>query len=173
MVRGQGKRCRLTLHVRTLPLIVSNVKRKGLTALQNITWRRCWLLQKRVAVEHARGGSLLLLPYDWGRGGPSHLPFGTAAYPTNTLVYLTRPTSSSMTSRDITSRLRESVWNGSIPLELRLHNGDCRTYDDSDPYMVRASPKAEARLTACRSNSPGFHTLVCSHKDFTHFSRQT
>ena len=41
-----------------------------------------------------------------------------------------------MNSRDVTSRLRESVWNGSIPLEVRLHNGDCRTYDESDPYMV-------------------------------------
>lgn len=42
-----------------------------------------------------------------------------------------------MSSRDVTSRLRESVWNGSIPLEIRLHNGDCRTYDDSDPYMIQ------------------------------------
>ncbi|KAF2630722.1 autophagy protein 5 [Macroventuria anomochaeta] len=42
-----------------------------------------------------------------------------------------------MTSRDVTSRLRESVWNGSIPLEVRLHNGDCRTYDESDPYMIQ------------------------------------
>ncbi|KAJ4987190.1 autophagy protein Apg5 [Stagonosporopsis vannaccii] len=42
-----------------------------------------------------------------------------------------------MSSRDVTSRLRESVWNGSIPLEVRLHNGDCRTYDDSVPYMIQ------------------------------------
>ncbi|XPT02058.1 Autophagy protein 5 [Ascochyta lentis] len=42
-----------------------------------------------------------------------------------------------MGSRDVTSRLRESVWNGSIPLEVRLHNGDCRTYDDSDPYLIQ------------------------------------
>jgi autophagy-related protein 5 len=42
-----------------------------------------------------------------------------------------------MSSRDVTSRLRERVWNGSIPLEIRLHKGDCRTYDDSDPYLVR------------------------------------
>jgi autophagy-related protein 5 len=39
-------------------------------------------------------------------------------------------------SRDVTSRLRERVWNGSIALEIRLHKGDCRTYDDSDPYLV-------------------------------------
>ncbi|KAH6612586.1 autophagy protein 5 [Boeremia exigua] len=42
-----------------------------------------------------------------------------------------------MSSRDVTSRLRESVWNGSIPLEVRLHNEDCRTYDDSDPYIIQ------------------------------------
>ncbi len=45
-----------------------------------------------------------------------------------------------MSSRDVTSRLRESVWNGSIPLEIRLHKGDCRTYDDSDPYLVGLLP---------------------------------
>jgi hypothetical protein len=39
-------------------------------------------------------------------------------------------------SRDVTSRLRERVWNGSIALEIRLHKGDCRTYDDSDSYLV-------------------------------------
>jgi autophagy-related protein 5 len=42
-----------------------------------------------------------------------------------------------MASRDATSRLREGVWNGSIPLEIRLHKADCRTYDESDPYLVR------------------------------------
>ncbi|KAJ4370636.1 Autophagy protein 5 [Neocucurbitaria cava] len=40
-------------------------------------------------------------------------------------------------SRDVSSRLRQSVWNGSIPLEIRLHKGDCRTYDDSDPYLIQ------------------------------------
>jgi hypothetical protein len=44
----------------------------------------------------------------------------------------------SMASRDVTTRLRQSTWNGSIPLEIRLHKGDCRTYDESDPYLVRA-----------------------------------
>ncbi|KAH7391828.1 autophagy protein 5 [Pyrenochaeta sp. MPI-SDFR-AT-0127] len=42
-----------------------------------------------------------------------------------------------MASRDVTSRLRQSVWNGSIPLEIRLHKGDCRTYDESDPYLIQ------------------------------------
>ena len=42
----------------------------------------------------------------------------------------------SMASRDVTGRLRQSTWNGSIPLEIRLHKGDCRTYDESEPYLV-------------------------------------
>lgn len=42
-----------------------------------------------------------------------------------------------MGSRDATGRLRQSTWDGSIPLEIRLHKGDCRTYDASDPYLVR------------------------------------
>ncbi|KAH8731422.1 autophagy protein 5 [Phaeosphaeriaceae sp. PMI808] len=42
-----------------------------------------------------------------------------------------------MSSRDVTSRLRQSVWTGSIPLEIRLHKGDCRTYDESDPYLIQ------------------------------------
>ncbi|KAF1845794.1 autophagy protein-like protein 5 [Cucurbitaria berberidis CBS 394.84] len=40
-------------------------------------------------------------------------------------------------SRDATSRLRQSVWNGSLPLEIRLHKGDCRTYNESDPYIIQ------------------------------------
>ncbi|KAF2015692.1 autophagy protein 5 [Aaosphaeria arxii CBS 175.79] len=40
-------------------------------------------------------------------------------------------------SRDVTSRLRQTIWNGSLPLEIRLHKGDCRTYDDSDPYLIQ------------------------------------
>ncbi|KAH3988433.1 autophagy protein 5 [Parastagonospora nodorum] len=42
-----------------------------------------------------------------------------------------------MSSREVTSRLREKVWNGSVPLEIRLHKGDCRTYDDSDAYLIQ------------------------------------
>ncbi|KAF2737864.1 autophagy protein 5 [Polyplosphaeria fusca] len=39
--------------------------------------------------------------------------------------------------RDVSSRLRQNVWNGSIPLEIRLHKGDCRTYDSSEPYLIQ------------------------------------
>ncbi|EMD62042.1 hypothetical protein COCSADRAFT_95423 [Bipolaris sorokiniana ND90Pr] len=42
-----------------------------------------------------------------------------------------------MASKDVTGRLRQSTWNGSIPLEIRLHKGDCRTYDESDPYIIQ------------------------------------
>ncbi|KAH7401815.1 autophagy protein 5 [Phaeosphaeria sp. MPI-PUGE-AT-0046c] len=42
-----------------------------------------------------------------------------------------------MSTREVTSRLRESVWNGSIPLEIRLDRNDCRTYDESDPYLIQ------------------------------------
>jgi autophagy-related protein 5 len=44
-----------------------------------------------------------------------------------------------MSSGDVTKRLRQSTWHGSIPLEIRLHKGDCRTYDESDPYLVCAT----------------------------------
>ena len=33
--------------------------------------------------------------------------------------------------------LQKKVWNGSIPLEIRLAASDCRTYDDSEPYLVQ------------------------------------
>ncbi|KAF1953869.1 autophagy protein 5 [Byssothecium circinans] len=42
-----------------------------------------------------------------------------------------------MSSRDVTSRVRQSVWNGSIPLEIRLHKTDCRTYNESDAYLIQ------------------------------------
>jgi hypothetical protein len=57
------------------------------------------------------------------------------------VIYL-KPASScilEMSSRDVTNRLRERVWNGSIPLEIRLQKEDCRTYHDSDPYLVCTS----------------------------------
>ncbi|KAI4923062.1 autophagy protein 5 [Alternaria infectoria] len=40
-------------------------------------------------------------------------------------------------AENVASRLRQSTWNGSIPLEIRLHKGDCRTYDESDPYLIQ------------------------------------
>ena len=33
--------------------------------------------------------------------------------------------------------LQKIIWNGSIPLEIRLAASDCRTYNDSEPYLVQ------------------------------------
>ena len=33
--------------------------------------------------------------------------------------------------------LQRKIWSGSIPLEIRLAASDCRTYDESDPYLVQ------------------------------------
>lgn len=41
-----------------------------------------------------------------------------------------------MANRDIATRLRERVWDASIPLEIRLHKADSSSYD-SEPYLAR------------------------------------
>lgn len=33
--------------------------------------------------------------------------------------------------------LQSKIWNGSIPLEIRLAASDCRTYDESEPYFIQ------------------------------------
>ena len=33
--------------------------------------------------------------------------------------------------------LQRRIWNGSIPLEIQLSPSDCRTYDESDTYLVQ------------------------------------
>ncbi|WPH01156.1 Hypothetical protein R9X50_00399100 [Acrodontium crateriforme] len=35
------------------------------------------------------------------------------------------------------SNLQSKVWNGSISLEIRLAASDCRTYNESEPYLVQ------------------------------------
>lgn len=35
------------------------------------------------------------------------------------------------------AELQRKIWQGSIPLEIRLAASDCRTYDDSEPYLVQ------------------------------------
>lgn len=35
------------------------------------------------------------------------------------------------------NQLQKKVWSGSIPLEIRLAASDCRSYNDSDPYLVQ------------------------------------
>ncbi|KAK7625902.1 autophagy protein 5 [Phyllosticta paracitricarpa] len=42
-----------------------------------------------------------------------------------------------MTSpRDVTA-VQKQIWNGSIPLQITLASTDCRTYDESDPYLIQ------------------------------------
>ncbi|KAF2090488.1 autophagy protein 5 [Saccharata proteae CBS 121410] len=43
----------------------------------------------------------------------------------------------SVPSRDLAG-LQQTVWQGSIPLEIRLASSECRTYDNSDPYLIQA-----------------------------------
>lgn len=35
------------------------------------------------------------------------------------------------------SSLQSKIWNGSSPLEIRLAASDCRTYDESEPYLIQ------------------------------------
>ncbi|THX15533.1 putative autophagy protein Apg5 [Aureobasidium pullulans] len=35
-----------------------------------------------------------------------------------------------------TAKIQKKVWDGSLPLEIRLANADCRTYDETDPYLI-------------------------------------
>ncbi|CAD0039115.1 unnamed protein product [Aureobasidium pullulans] len=34
------------------------------------------------------------------------------------------------------AKIQKKVWDGSLPLEIRLANADCRTYDETDPYLA-------------------------------------
>ncbi|KAL1643485.1 Autophagy protein 5 [Diplodia intermedia] len=43
-----------------------------------------------------------------------------------------------MASQRNLSALQKQLWSGSIPLEIRLASTECRTYDDSDPYLIQA-----------------------------------
>ncbi len=43
---------------------------------------------------------------------------------------------SSKKMADQTKQLQEKVWRGSIPLQITLSPLDCRTYEDSLPYLV-------------------------------------
>lgn len=41
-----------------------------------------------------------------------------------------------MSSPSEISSLQKKIWAGSIPLEIRLASSECRTFDQSDPYLV-------------------------------------
>ncbi|KAK8255180.1 autophagy protein 5 [Phyllosticta capitalensis] len=38
--------------------------------------------------------------------------------------------------RDVTA-VQKQIWKGSIPLRISLASTDCRTYDESDPYLIQ------------------------------------
>jgi hypothetical protein len=49
---------------------------------------------------------------------------------------MTLQTMSSSSHDKLLAGLQQKVWNGCIPLEVRLAPSDCRTFDQSDPYLV-------------------------------------
>lgn len=74
------------------------------------------------------------------------------------------------------NELRSRIWQGSIPLQIALSPLDCRTYEDSIPYMVRVSclhPTSFTLLTHERRSSVHASptSRFCS-RDFTPSSLQ-
>ncbi|KAF2454982.1 autophagy protein Apg5-domain-containing protein [Lineolata rhizophorae] len=53
--------------------------------------------------------------------------------------------------------LQRAIWEGSIPLEIRLAGAECRTFDDSDPYMIQYP-----RLTYLPFLLPRLHAFFAS-----------
>ncbi|EMC91313.1 hypothetical protein BAUCODRAFT_322681 [Baudoinia panamericana UAMH 10762] len=53
-----------------------------------------------------------------------------------------------------TASLQSQIWNGSLPLEIRLAARDCRTYDDSEAYLIQYP-----RLSYLASLSPRLHSF--------------
>lgn len=44
-----------------------------------------------------------------------------------------------MTFQPESTRLQDAIWDGSVPLDIRLSPQECRVYDKSDPYLVSLS----------------------------------
>ncbi|KAL8854257.1 MAG: hypothetical protein Q9221_000971 [Calogaya cf. arnoldii] len=42
-----------------------------------------------------------------------------------------------MTFQEQSIRLQDAIWDGSLPLDIRLSPQECRTYDRSDPYLIQ------------------------------------
>src|SRR5947199_8045448 len=53
-------------------------------------------------------------------------------------------------STDGVNLIQKKIWEGSLPLEIRLSPSECRSFDQSDPYLVRTlSPLSKhSRLIA-------------------------
>ena len=41
-----------------------------------------------------------------------------------------------MTSTKEVKNLQGTIWEGSLPVEIRLSASECRVYDQADPYLV-------------------------------------
>ncbi|KAL9622534.1 MAG: hypothetical protein Q9204_008016, partial [Flavoplaca sp. TL-2023a] len=44
-----------------------------------------------------------------------------------------------MTLHEQSITLQDAIWDGSVPLDIRLSPQECRTYDNSDSYLVSLS----------------------------------
>lgn len=53
--------------------------------------------------------------------------------------------------------LQAKIWSGSLPLEIRLAASDCRTYDESEPYLIQYP-----RLSYLAFLLPRLHTFFAS-----------
>ncbi|GAB1737662.1 hypothetical protein NU219Hw_g2076t1 [Hortaea werneckii] len=62
------------------------------------------------------------------------------------------------TSSAATTSLQQKIWHGSLPLEIRLAAADCRTYDQSDPYLIQYP-----RLSYLAFLLPRLHAFFSSH----------
>jgi hypothetical protein len=45
-----------------------------------------------------------------------------------------------MASTAVLSQVQARIWEGKLPLEIRLVPSECRSFDQSDPYLVRPFP---------------------------------
>ncbi|RMX81107.1 hypothetical protein D0868_16034, partial [Hortaea werneckii] len=84
-------------------------------------------------------------------------PSGQFQRPQEPAVMPPTPTSSSSAAAAITS-LQQKIWHGSLPLEIRLASADCRTYDQSDPYLIQYP-----RLSYLAFLLPRLHAFFSSH----------
>ncbi|KAH0387129.1 autophagy protein 5, partial [Aureobasidium melanogenum] len=58
------------------------------------------------------------------------------------------------TSPAAIANIQKKVWAGSLPLEIRLASADCRTYDETDPYLINVP-----RLSYLAFLLPRLHTF--------------
>ncbi|KAL8706156.1 MAG: hypothetical protein Q9201_000791 [Fulgogasparrea decipioides] len=42
-----------------------------------------------------------------------------------------------MTAHPQSTTLQDAIWDGSIPLDIRLSPSECRVYDQADPYLIQ------------------------------------